>query len=907
MAEDKNLDYEIKFDDSGFKTAAQEVARRFRMLEKEAESMTSGTTGAVGEFGRDIESYSKLTEEQLDRMIGEFEKARLWMNKVGFRLPIGFPDGTYQFPDSDADIGEELEKVAKVKKAWEELGSAKRRLAELESGGSGNEGETGSLRERIAHLEGTLGPKGGNAGGGNGAGEGYLKAWQELMKKLIQLELDTQKEKIGTMKDGIVKDLLLLKVNHRQTVSQILMDQEAQRGAVRNVQRAERSSAVEGGEDGSGWLPDESAVQALIGEVDRKARERMAAADQLYASGRQALLASLQQEWAVWADAYAEAEGKIEKLRIKAQQQRDEIEKAQKSGMISEDEAALQVARVNAGEKSQEAQLEVQRLKLSDAWLDCFRELDGLGRKELRQVIDHLNELLTGSELQPAEFNAVHEQLLKVREAAAGLRPFTGFVEGMRSVKEASLKAAEATRKVAGAQEEVNRAREESEKHPEDKGAQSRLKAAGQKLRAARKEERDAGEALEKSKKLRSDSFKESLSNGADSMKAVSGLTNVFGADSEPVVEGIIGAFDSLASIDFKNPLSIVKGAVSAITSLMDGIFQQGDKHKEERIRRLQEEIDGLQNAYNELDKTADKSYSYEASETYAKQAENLAQQNAKIQEQIKLEQDKKKTDKEKIKAWENTIRENLQTIEALKEKQIDAIFGEDIKTAIDNFARAYVDAWAAGNDKAESVKDVVRNMIRNVVTEMVKSRLNPGVDALRKSIRDALQDGVISASEENIIARLTDDIYRQADRIANSTLDKYILEEPQDERQAAARGIATASQESVDLNNGLLTNIQGHTSMIRDSMSLLTETVSGIFTEVAGREERSVSIAPAVSPVAESMQMLTANTAALLQHLVGIENNTAYCRRLEEIERHISAVKNGIDSINTKGIIIKR
>ena len=116
MAEDKNLDYEIKFDDSGFKTAAQEVARRFRMLEKEAESMTSGTTGAVGEFGRDIESYSKLTEEQLDRMIGEFEKARLWMNKVGFRLPIGFPDGTYQFPDSDADIGEELEKVAKVKK-----------------------------------------------------------------------------------------------------------------------------------------------------------------------------------------------------------------------------------------------------------------------------------------------------------------------------------------------------------------------------------------------------------------------------------------------------------------------------------------------------------------------------------------------------------------------------------------------------------------------------------------------------------------------------------------------------------------------------------------------------------------------------------------------------------------------
>lgn len=92
------------------------------------------------------------------------------------------------------------------------------------------------------------------------------------------------------------------------------------------------------------------------------------------------------------------------------------------------------------------------------------------------------------------------------------------------------------------------------------------------------------------------------------------------------------------------------------------------------------------------------------------------------IQNQIKEEEDKKKTDNDRIKEWRDQIDEINNTIADNKEAGKDAIFGSDIKSAIDDFANAYADAWAAGEDKARSAKDLVRKMIRNMVTESIKA-----------------------------------------------------------------------------------------------------------------------------------------------------------------------------------------
>lgn len=87
--------------------------------------------------------------------------------------------------------------------------------------------------------------------------------------------------------------------------------------------------------------------------------------------------------------------------------------------------------------------------------------------------------------------------------------------------------------------------------------------------------------------------------------------------------------------------------------------------------------------------------------------------------------------------------------------------------------------------------------------------------------------------------------------------------------RKAATKGITAASQDSVDETNGRLTTMQGH-----------TYTISTDLKAIISKNER------------------------VLEYLSGIKNDTA---RLEKIESEIVAVKNGIDTMNTKGLLIKR
>ena len=87
--------------------------------------------------------------------------------------------------------------------------------------------------------------------------------------------------------------------------------------------------------------------------------------------------------------------------------------------------------------------------------------------------------------------------------------------------------------------------------------------------------------------------------------------------------------------------------------------------------------------------------------------------------------------------------------IEENKEKAVDAIFGEDVKTAIEDFASAYAEAWSNGEDRAESAKDAVKNIMRQMVTESIKSAIQASgsMEKIRQKLRNSMlimsfQDG---------------------------------------------------------------------------------------------------------------------------------------------------------------------
>ena len=140
--------------------------------------------------------------------------------------------------------------------------------------------------------------------------------------------------------------------------------------------------------------------------------------------------------------------------------------------------------------------------------------------------------------------------------------------------------------------------------------------------------------------------------------------------------------------------------AIGLVSSLGSAIAKLHDAKHEKKIKKLQEQIEVLEKSYDKLGRSVEKAYSKDASKMIEQQNTLLEQQKVLIRNQIAEEKSKKKTDWGRIKEWENQIEEIDQLIADNKEKAVDAIFGEDLKSAIDNFSSAYAEAWASGGTR---------------------------------------------------------------------------------------------------------------------------------------------------------------------------------------------------------------
>lgn len=313
-------------------------------------------------------------------------------------------------------------------------------------------------------------------------------------------------------------------------------------------------------------------------------------------------------------------------------------------------------------------------------------------------------------------------------------------------------------------------------------------------------------------------------------------------------------------------------GPVGTLVGMLNSTNKASDR------RKHQQEIERLMNAYDELN--------YQVGRL-GKQAENtFGETNAQIrQQQIELkklqidalnaaiaeEQQLKDPDEDKINGWRDQIQTLYDDIEDLETAAVDAIYGESIKTAIENFADALVDAWANGTSASEAANKYVREMIKKTALQAILdyTQASAKIDAIREKIKQYLDnDGIISESEqseiEGMAQQLMDEVGEQFEWA------QHLFEE---EREGSKKGIAQASQESVDELNGRATAIQGHTYSI-----------------------------------AENTQLLLATANAILNSVLNIEDNTASLgAKVDNINEQIRVMRNDISDITTKGIIIKR
>lgn len=482
---------------------------------------------------------------------------------------------------------------------------------------------------------------------------------------------------------------------------------------------------------------------------------------------------------------YGTMEDKIAKIREKHAKDRETATKNGRSDLIPQ---------IDKHETEEIGQIKVDELMKTDDWINLFQNLDALSSREIRRIIDNINEQLKNADFDPINLKAITDQLDQAAETAVKKNPFSNVVTGFRDYKKAMQEAVRL-------REKYNQTQKESDKQAAD---QAELNAITEKQKAWQNAQAAAAET-------------------SQLIGAVSGMLGNMGVDVPAEVEGLMGALDSFASMDITKPFSIVTGAIGGIANLIGGIFGGGDRRKERNIQRLQDQIDALEKSYDELGEAVEEAYSTDASELIEQQNELLEQQKILIQNQIAEERSKKDTDEERIKELENQIDEINKQIEENKEKALDAIFGEDLKSAIDNFATAYADAWANGEDRARTARDVVRNMMRQMVIESIKSAIQSS-EAMKK-IREKLQefwlDGVFSAEEQEEAYKMADDLQKYLD-------DKYgwagsLLSDNQASTQnATSRGFQAMSQDTSDELNGRFTDMQGKMNILVNGMELL-------------------------------------------------------------------------------------
>lgn len=231
-------------------------------------------------------------------------------------------------------------------------------------------------------------------------------------------------------------------------------------------------------------------------------------------------------------------------------------------------------------------------------------------------------------------------------------------------------------------------------------------------------------------------------------------------------------------------------------------------------------------------------------------------------------------------KAFESLIKAEENYEAALKQLDdyLGGIFGNYATDIMDVIA----DAFERGTDAAEAFGDVTRKVMRNVAKDMVQAAiLQPVIEQQSELVKKAYATG----NEDEITNALGAAAHAFADveKVAQEEYKKAAEMFKQKgidlsggsaaTREASQKGIATASQDSVDELNGRMTAVQGHTYNI-----------------------------------AENTRMLLGTANEILKGVVGIERNTGNVHaRLSVVEQHLKSVKDTVGDIALKGIKIKQ
>ena len=291
--------------------------------------------------------------------------------------------------------------------------------------------------------------------------------------------------------------------------------------------------------------------------------------------------------------------------------------------------------------------------------------------------------------------------------------------------------------------------------------------------------------------------------------------------------------------------------------------------------------VEKIADAYAKMSYTANKALGEARLDDGRAKLENLAKQQLLIKEQLEAEQGKKKTDSGKVAEYKNKLAEiSNQMAEALNEP-LEKIIGSSAESLASELGNAFFDAAKAGEDAMEGWHKKTNEIVGDILRRMLITQyLEPAIGRIFNDYKNRWFDekGAFRGIDE--VKRSSADLAKEIEAVGEKFKAQYgILEEVNKKfitedggRTPSQKGIATASQDSIDELNGRMTAIQGHT-----------------FT------------------ISEHTRQLTATTGLILQSVVNIESETnGFGARLARMEASVKRTSDTLEEMALTGIKIK-
>lgn len=195
-------------------------------------------------------------------------------------------------------------------------------------------------------------------------------------------------------------------------------------------------------------------------------------------------------------------------------------------------------------------------------------------------------------------------------------------------------------------------------------------------------------------------------------------------------------------------PIGWIVMALQGIATIFSAIFNIGDKKKEKQIQKELNSVEDLQKAYEKLEDSIDNAYSLDTVEKSSKDArKNLEEQAESLQRIIKLEEDKKKTDDDKLRDYKQQLEEVYEQLDDLEAKRLEQLGGfgseEAISSAAQEFADAWLEAYRETGDGLDALNEKWDEYVQNIISKQLMLKgaekfLKPAFDYVDEMLADS-------------------------------------------------------------------------------------------------------------------------------------------------------------------------